>query len=120
MSISLAKLCGKTTLRAFPVHRLVRALSYTRAIDHSKKEIAIPPPIPPKLQNLIYAFRVSKTLFAACDLGIFDILHDSQTPQSAEDVAAKMKADPDATNRLMDTLVALELLEKTKQCESWS
>ena len=116
MSISLASLCGKTTLRAFSV----RALSYTRAMDHSKKEIAIPPPIPAKLQDLIYAFRASKTLFAACDLGIFDILHDSQTPQSAEDVAAKMRADPDATNRLMDTLVALELLEKTKQGESWS
>ena len=89
-------------------------------MDNNKKEIAIPPPIPAKLQDLIYAFRASKTLFAACDVGIFDILHDSQTPQSAEDVAAKMKADPDATNRLMDTLVALELLEKTKQGESWS
>ena len=106
MSISIASFCGKT-LRAFSVPRLFRALSYTRVMDQSKKEIAIPPPIPDKLKDLIYAFRASKTLFAACDLGIFDILHDSQTPQSALDVAAKIKADPDATVRLMDTLVAL-------------
>ena len=119
MSVSTASFCGKT-LRTFSVPRLFRALSYTRTMDQSKKEIAIPPPIPDKLQDLIYAFRASKTLFAACDLGIFDILHDSQTPQSALDVAAKIKADPDATVRLMDTLVALELLGKTKQDESWS
>ena len=34
-------------------------------------------------------------------------------------MAAKMKADPDATTRLMDTLVGLELLEKNQQSGSW-
>ena len=75
----------------------------------------IPPPVPDKLQNLIFAFRESQALFAAYELGIFDLLHDSKTLLSAEDIAAKIKADSDATARLMDTLVALELLEKTQE-----
>ena len=84
-----------------------------------RKKIAVPPAIPSKLQELIYAFRESKALFAACDLGIFDLLHDSSGPQSAKQISSKMNANVDATTRLMDTLVALELLEKTKQGESW-
>ena len=83
-----------------------------------RKEIAVPSPIPSKLQELIYAFRESKALFAACDLGIFDLLHESDAPQSAKDISSKMSTNVDATTRLMDTLVALELLEKTKQGES--
>ena len=86
------------------------------AMDHNK----IPPPIPDKLQKLIFAFRESQALFAAYELGIFDLLHDSKTLLSAEDIAAKIKADSDATARLMDTLVALELLEKTQgDATSW-
>ena len=84
-----------------------------------RKEIVVPPAIPTKLQELIYAFRESKALFAACDLGIFDLLHESDAPQSAKEISSKMSANVDATTRLMDTLVALELLEKTKQGESW-
>jgi len=85
----------------------------------SRKEIVVPPPVPSKLQELIYAFRESKALFAACDLGIFDLLHESDAPQSAKQISSKMNANVDATTRLMDTLVALELLEKTKDGESW-
>ena len=84
-----------------------------------KKEIVVPPPIPGKLLQLINAFRESKAFFAACDLGIFDLLHESDAPQSVEDISSKMSTNVDATTRLMDTLVALELLEKTKQGESW-
>ena len=109
----------KIGLRGFCIPRLIRTLSYTQAMGHSKKEIVVPSPIPDKLQNLIVAFRKSKTLFAACDLGVFDLLHDSESPQSAEDMAIKMKADPDATTRLINTLVGLELLEKNQQSGSW-
>ena len=98
--------------------RLVRTIFTTRTMA-SRKEIVVPPPVPTKLQELIYAFRESKALFAACDLGIFDLLHVSDDPQSAKDISLKMSANVDATTRLMDTLVALELLEKTKQGESW-
>lgn len=98
--------------------RLIRTIFTTLAMD-GRKEIAVPPAIPTKLQELIYAFRESKALFAACDLGIFDLLHESDAPQSAKDISSKMSANVDATTRLMDTLVALELLEKTKQGQSW-
>jgi len=84
-----------------------------------RKEIVVPPAIPTKIQELIYAFRESKALFAACDLGIFDLLNESNGPQSAQEISSKMSANVDATTRLMDTLVALELLEKIKQGESW-
>ena len=84
-----------------------------------RKEIVVPPAIPTKLQQLIYAFRESKALFAACDLGIFDLLHESDAPKSAKDLSSRMSANVDATTRLMDTLVALEILEKTKQGEAW-
>ncbi|KAJ7356228.1 hypothetical protein OS493_025981 [Desmophyllum pertusum] len=84
-----------------------------------RKEIVAPPPIPGKLHDLIYAFRKSKVLFAACDLGVFDVLHESDAPQSAEDISSKLTTNVDATTRFLDALVALELLEKTKQGESW-
>ena len=100
---------------AFP--RLIRSI-FTRAMA-GRKEIVVPPAIPTKLQELIYAFRESKALFAACDLGIFDLLHESDGPQSAKEISSKMSANVDATTRLMDTLVALELSQKTRQGESW-
>ena len=84
-----------------------------------RKEITVPPPIPTKLQDLMYAYRESKALFAACDFGVFDILHESDGPQSAADMSSKMGSNVDATECFMDTLVALELLEKTKQGGSW-
>ena len=62
---------------------------------------------------------VASQQFAACDLGIFDLLHESDAPQSAKDISSKMSTNVDATTRLIDTLVALELLEKTKQDDSW-
>ena len=102
----------------------VSSVNETKEIAHmdhmeGRKEIVVPPPVPTKLQEMIYAFRESKALFAACDLGIFDLLHESDAPQSAKDLSSKMSANVDATTRLMDTLVAPELLEKTKQGESW-
>ena len=67
----------------------------------------------------MYAFRESKVLFAACDMGVYDILQDSDAPQSVEDISSKMGSNVDATECLMNTLVAVELLEKKKQDGSW-
>ncbi|KAJ7356252.1 hypothetical protein OS493_026007 [Desmophyllum pertusum] len=105
-------------VRAFP--RLIRTIFTTTArVVAGRKEIVAPPPIPGKLHDLIFAFRQSKVLFAACDLGVFDVLHESDAPQSAEDISSKLTTNVDATTRFMDALVALELLEKTKQGKSW-
>ena len=104
-------------MKRFP--GLIRTIfTTTRAMD-GRKEIVVPPQVPNKLQKMIFAFRESKALFAACDLGIFDLLHESDAPQSAEGISSKMSTNVDATTRLIDTLVALELLEKTKQDDSW-
>ena len=75
--------------------------------------------VPDKIIYLIHAFRTSQALFTACDLGIFDMLHTSTIPLSAQEVSHNMSSNTDATTRLLDGLVTLELLEKTKQGDLW-
>ena len=107
-----------TVYRSVSILRQSRQLSYSRvSLAHERKEIAVPPPIPAKIQDLILGFRASRSVIAACDLGIFDVLHDSDEPQTAEEVAAKIIANSDATEQLMDLLVALEL--KSRNGELW-
>ena len=109
-----------TAYRSVSIPRQSRQISYSRvSLVHERKEIAVPAPIPGKIQDLILGFRASRSVIAACDLGIFDVLHDSDKPQTAEEVAAKIIANSDATEQLMDLLVALELLEKSRNGESW-
>ena len=96
-----------------------RRLSCTRILNRTIKEIAVPPPIPAKIQDIILGFRASQCVIAASDLGIFDVLHNSDKPQKAEEVAAKIMANSEATEQLMDLLVALELLERSRNGESW-
>ena len=83
------------------------------------KKFQVPSPIPEKLYRLIDGFRLSKALFAACELEVFDKLRSASSPQSADDITKALSSDLDATTRLMDTLVAMELLEKSKQGDQW-
>ena len=83
------------------------------------KNFQVPSPMPEKLYRLIEGFRLSKALFAACELGVFDKLRTASTPQSADEITKALSSDLDATTRLMDTLVAMELLEKFKQGDQW-
>ena len=62
---------------------------------------------------------MSEALFAACEFGIFDKLRSASSPQSADEITKALSSDLDATTRLMDTLVAMELLEKFKQGDQW-
>ena len=80
---------------------------------------SVPSPTPNKLAKLIDAYRASKALFAACELGNFDKLHSSISPQSAREISESISSDLDATTRLMDALVGLEFLEKTKHGDQW-
>ena len=73
-----------------------------------RENIFVPSPIPDKLANLLEGYHASKTLFAACELRIFDRLH-----------SATISSELDATTRLMDALVGLEFLEKTKDGDQW-
>ena len=83
------------------------------------KKFQVPSPMPEKLYGLIDGFRRSKALFAACELGVFDKLRSASSPQSIDDITKALSSDLDATTRLMDTLVAMELLEKFKQGDQW-
>ena len=75
--------------------------------------------MPEKFIKLLEGFRVSKVLFAACELSIFDKLRSASVPQSASEITQTLSSNLDATTRLMDTLVAMELLEKSKQGDRW-
>ena len=77
-------------------------------------------PLPDKLEDVVEGFRASKALFTACELQIFDKLqHTSPVPQSAREISQAISSDLDATAILMDCLVALEFLEKTKKRDEW-
>jgi acetylserotonin N-methyltransferase len=67
-------------------------------------------PDPALVIDLIEAFRRSKTMFAAASMGIFDLLHEA--PAGAADLAARLSANADATERLLDACAALGLLRK--------
>lgn len=62
-------------------------------------------PKPQIVPDLVEAFRRSKTMFTALELGAFDA-----TPVTAEDLAASAHADPRATALLLDACVSLGLL----------
>lgn len=93
-------------------------MSLENAMD-DRNGVLVPSAIPDKIVYLTHAFRASQALFTACELGIFDILQTSATPLSAEVMSQNMSSNPDATTRLLDSLVSLELLEKTNQGDLW-
>src|SRR4051794_7010069 len=69
-------------------------------------------PDPKVVLTLIEAFRWSKTMFAGASLGIFDLL-GQQGALTAQQTAATLHLNQDATERLLDGCVALELLTKS-------
>lgn len=52
----------------------------------------------------------SEVLFAACELGVFDLLAEAPGPLSAAAVAAGLGTSPRGTERLLDACVSLKLL----------
>jgi acetylserotonin N-methyltransferase len=67
-------------------------------------------PDPAPVLDLIDAFRRSKTMFTAVSMGIFDRLQDG--PADAGTLAARLGANGDAMERLLDGCAALGLLAK--------
>ncbi|KAI9545819.1 hypothetical protein NQZ68_033301 [Dissostichus eleginoides] len=66
---------------------------------------------PFKLLEYFNGFRVSKVIFSACELGVFDLLLKAQEPISAQHVAQELSCSEDGMERLMDALVGIEILE---------
>lgn len=66
---------------------------------------------PFKLLEYFNGFRISKIIFSACELGLFDLLLNSAEALSAADIASCLKTSADGTERLLDALVGIEILE---------
>ena len=62
------------------------------------------------LRNSLFAFRASRIVLTAFELGIFTAL--GKRERSAQGVASELNTDPRATDRLMNALCALRLLRK--------
>jgi acetylserotonin N-methyltransferase len=71
-------------------------------------DISIPDPTP--VLELLQAFRKSKTMFAAVELGIFDAL--STQGRTIEQLASQLELNSDALERLLDALIGLGLLRR--------
>lgn len=59
-------------------------------------------------------FMKSRVILTAAELNLFTHLHER--PSTAKDLAEKLKLDTRATNRLLDTLVNLDLIKKQNTC----
>ena len=68
------------------------------------------PPDPAPIIDLIEAFRRSKTMFAAAEIGVFDRLE--RGPSEAAALAADLRCNTEALVRLLDACIGLGLLEK--------
>jgi 3-hydroxy-5-methyl-1-naphthoate 3-O-methyltransferase len=64
-----------------------------------------------RLTRLAIGGWSAQSLFAANQLGVFEVL-DRQGPRRAAEVAAELGTEPDATARLLGALVAIDLLER--------
>jgi acetylserotonin N-methyltransferase len=66
-------------------------------------------PDPTPIIDIMDGFRRSKAMFAAVEMGIFDML--AEAPLSAPEIAARLDASLTGTERLLEACVALKLLE---------
>ncbi|XP_049623758.1 acetylserotonin O-methyltransferase [Suncus etruscus] len=62
------------------------------------------------LSELAHGFMASQVLFAACDLGVFDLLEEASQPLDAATVATRLGTSTRGTRPLLDTCVTLNLL----------
>ncbi|XP_044143136.1 acetylserotonin O-methyltransferase-like isoform X2 [Bufo gargarizans] len=66
---------------------------------------------PQKLFEYQCGFAASKTLFTACELGVFDLLHEVQEPLSAATITTRLSTTEDGMECLLDACVGLKLLK---------
>ncbi|MGH0171731.1 UNVERIFIED_CONTAM: hypothetical protein FKN15_007753 [Acipenser sinensis] len=52
-----------------------------------------------------------QVIFSACELGVFDLLLQSQKSLSAESVSQELQASQDGMERLLDALVGIDILD---------
>lgn len=69
--------------------------------------------VPHSIMDLIDGFKVSKTLFTASKLKVFDVLNSSNG-LTLEEIAGQINASVFGTERLLDAAVSVGLLERVK------
>jgi acetylserotonin N-methyltransferase len=74
------------------------------------------PPDPSPVIDLMDGFRRSKAMFAAVEMGIFDML--AERSLTASEIASRLDASLSGVERLLETCVALRLLERSGGCFS--
>ncbi|XP_039356553.1 acetylserotonin O-methyltransferase-like isoform X2 [Mauremys reevesii] len=62
-------------------------------------------------------FLVSKIMFTACELGVFDLLLESEGPLSSDAIAERLGTSVSGMERLLDACVGLKLLEVEMKSE---
>ena len=75
--------------------------------DHPAGEISTPE----QIHQIARAFQSSRVLLTAFELGVFSVLNDGALTSAT--IAEKLDTDPRATDRLLNALVALGLVEKS-------
>ncbi|XP_035250325.1 acetylserotonin O-methyltransferase [Anguilla rostrata] len=65
---------------------------------------------PRRILDYMEGFLVSKTLFASCELGVYDFLLASERPLSAVELAQGLGTSEDGMERLLSACVGLQLL----------
>ncbi|EDO48158.1 predicted protein, partial [Nematostella vectensis] len=58
-------------------------------------------------------FCSSRIIFTALELGVFDVLEESNLPLSSKAISESISTNQDATERLLDALVSMGFLKKT-------
>jgi hypothetical protein len=93
-----------------PPTRLVHAITAVRTTLQNATRRMVPPEI--GLLELASGFMSTHVVYAAARLGIADVLANG--PLSADDVAAEVGSDPDATYRLLRACAALGVFREGK------
>jgi acetylserotonin N-methyltransferase len=70
--------------------------------------MSLPDPVP--IIDIMDGFRRSKAMFAAVEMGVFDLLADG--PLTAAEIASQTEASLSGIARLLETCVGLNLLER--------
>ncbi len=104
--------------RGKPLARLARTDTDTikaAVLDHTEKYVAMMKArdaagiLPDDLNEMARGFMASRVLLTALELDVFTLIGNGT---SAADVAREIKADPRATEMLLNALVSLKLLQK--------
>lgn len=85
-----------------PPARVVRIVESVRARLQTLNQKMVPAPI--SLLEMITASFMTQAIYATAKLGIADVL--SEGPSTANEIASKVGADPDAMHRLLRLLVS--------------